>query len=181
METDHQITGLPAENRYDPESAPSQIVDGIFGTTDDLLSRLHLEVAVSADIEVDLQAGALPDGCLGRTTENTILTLRDGQTTHRYRAVGIPVQVRNSDEDKVVIGLSTSRAYAGLLVTVHLPNGQTLCSGKPTDMIRISYLKLHVSRLHINADGFVGEIDSSTLVYEPTQESLFEFFKSPPE
>jgi hypothetical protein len=156
-------------------------VEGILGSADDLLSRLHLEVAVSADIEVDLQAGALPDGCLGRTTENTILTLKDGQTTHRYRATDIPVQVRNSDEDKVKIGLGTSRAYAGLLVTVHLPNGQTLCSGKPNDMIRISYLKLHVSRLHINANGFVGEIDSSTLVYEPTQESLFEFFKSPPE
>jgi hypothetical protein len=181
METDHQITGLPAENRYDPESANTQIVDGIIGNAGDLLSRLHLEVAVSADIEVDLQAGALPDGCLGRTTENTILTLRNGQTTHRYLAADIPVQVRNSDEDKVMIGLGTSRAYTGLLVTAHLPNGQRLCSGKPNDMIRISYLKLYVSRLHINADGFVGEIDSSTLVYEPTQESLFEFFKSPPE
>jgi hypothetical protein len=181
MEADHHITGLPAENRYYPENAPAEVADGIIGTTDDLLSRLHLEVAVSADIEVDLQSGALPDGCLGRTTENTILTLRDGQTTHRYLAAGIPVQVRNSDEDKVMIGLGTGRAYAGLLITVRLPNGQTLCSGKPNDTIRISYLKLHVSRLHINADGFVGEIDNSTLVYEPTQESLFEFFKSQPE
>ena len=140
-------------------------------TNDIALSKLLSEGRIpNLTLEVDLVSAVPMDGIAGHTTANTILNWQSDSGNVLYRAQGIPVFVKESKENAVIF--AASGGSPDLRFVIFLEGCLALIDPEDKTHAKPYRLKITVSRLEIGGIGYLGEIDSCVLTYEPRQGTL---------
>lgn len=146
---------------------------------DDAALALFLEQGktASAQIEINLLAALPFEGVVGVTTTNTILSWQGVEKQHRYRAMGIPVRMVESNEDVVMLTSRGKNPQMGLRFILYIRNESTLVTPPNANRLKPHHLKIEVPRFEVGGDGYIGQIESAELIYETTGDSLIGFFQ----